>query len=125
MGALLEQFSAAGVTLTALPGGHLHAAGPLTDALRAAIRAHKLAILAELAAANDAATPKQAAELRALLARIAVGWSDDDRDEALAVALADPTAALNCFRALEANPEPALAHALKAGAGDPGGFEPP
>ena len=111
MGALLEQFAAAGVTLTTLPGGHLHAAGPLTDGLRTAIRAHKPAILAELAAANDATTPEQAAELRALVARIAATWSARDRGEALAVALADPADALICFRALVADIEPAPAPA--------------
>ena len=106
MGALLEHFAAAGVTLTALPDGRLHGAGPLTDALRAAIRAHKPAILAELAA-NDGATPEQATELRVLLARIAATWSDEDKAEALDVALADPELALVSFRALVAEMAPA------------------
>ena len=54
MGALLDHFRAAGITLMALSEDRLHAAGPLTDEARAAIREQKLAILAELAAANDA-----------------------------------------------------------------------
>lgn len=63
------------------------------------------------ASANDGtarpiATPKQEAELRALLARIAATWSDDDRAEALRVALADPADALICVRALVAELEP-------------------
>lgn len=63
------------------------------------------------ASANDGtarpvATSEQAAELRELLARIADGWTDDDREEALRVALADPAGALTSFRALVADMEP-------------------
>lgn len=73
-----------------------------------------VAIVAGVAVAGPAnefpqpavATPEQAAELRALLARIADGWSDDDREEALRVALADPAGALTSFRALVADMEP-------------------
>jgi len=55
MSALVEKFRAAGVKLEPTGDGNLRARGPLTDELRAAIRAHKPAILAELAtAANDA-----------------------------------------------------------------------
>ena len=68
------------------------------------------AALAEVApspTAATAATPAQESELRALLARIAAGWSDVDKAEALAVALADPEAALTSFKALVADMEPA------------------
>lgn len=113
MCALLEHFAASGVRLTALPDGRLHAAGALSDTLRAAIRAHKPAILAELAAANDAvppvATPEQAAELRALVSRVTLEWPNAERAEALAVALADPDAALVSFRALSATQQPLAA----------------
>lgn len=61
----------------------------------------------DVAPAPPAATPEQAAELRAHLARIAATWTDDDRAEALAVALADPADALICFRALVADMGPA------------------
>ncbi len=57
--------------------------------------------------ATAVATPEQANELRKLLARIAAGWSDDDREEALRVVLADPEGALTSFRALVADMEPA------------------
>jgi hypothetical protein len=53
MGALLDQFAAEGVRIEATGDGTLRAYGRLTDRLRSAIRAHKPAILAELAAAND------------------------------------------------------------------------
>ncbi len=52
MGALLDQFAADGVRIEAVGDGKLRALGRLTDTLRAAIRAHKPAILAELEAAN-------------------------------------------------------------------------
>lgn len=50
------------------------------------------------------AIPAEEAELRALVAAILADDSDADRVEALAVALADPDAALACYRALAANP---------------------
>ena len=50
MGALLDQFAAVGVEIEPTGDGKLRAHGPLTDQLRTAIRAHKAAILAELAA---------------------------------------------------------------------------
>lgn len=104
MGALLDHFRASGVALAALPGDRLQATGALTDAIRATIREHKAAILAELAA-NDAAegaTREQATELRELVGIVAADWPDDERAEAIAAALADPDAALVCFRALAA-----------------------
>lgn len=104
MGALLDHFRASGVALAALPGDRLQATGALTDAIRATIREHKAAILAELAA-NDAAegaTREQATELRELVGIVAAHWPNDERTEALAAALADPDAALVCFRALAA-----------------------
>jgi hypothetical protein len=52
MGTLVDQFAAAGVKIEAAGDGKLRASGALTDELRTAIRAHKPAILAELAA-ND------------------------------------------------------------------------
>lgn len=55
MGALLDHFADAGVQIECGDdAGTLRVHGPLTDALRASIRGHKAAILAELAA-NDAA----------------------------------------------------------------------
>lgn len=63
------------------------------------------AALAEAAPSPTAATvttPAQAAELRALVARVAASWPEAERAEALAVALADPADALTCFRALAA-----------------------
>lgn len=41
-------------------------------------------------------------ELRELVGIVAADWPDDERAEALAAALADPEAALVCFRALAA-----------------------
>lgn len=99
MGALLDQLRSAGVTLAAVPGGKVWATGNITDAIRATIREHKAEILTELAA-NDAATPEQAAELRTLVGVIAADWPPDEQAKALAVALADPASALTCFRAL-------------------------
>lgn len=46
-----------------------------------------------------------AAELRDLVAIVAADWSDDERADALAAALADPEAALTCHRALVAERE--------------------
>jgi hypothetical protein len=53
MGALLDRFTASGVRFDLLPGDRLRAHGELTDELRDAIRAHKPALLTELAAANE------------------------------------------------------------------------
>jgi len=111
VGALLDHLRASGVALTALPGDRLQASGAITDAIRATIREHKAAILAELAV-NDAAecaTREQATELRELVGIVAADWPDDERAEALAAALADPEAALVCFRALAAEREGATA----------------
>ena len=104
MGALLERFRVSGVALAALPDGRIQATGALTDTVRATIREHKAAILAELAA-NDpppVATPSQSDELRRLLAVVAADWSAEEQAEALAAALADPESALRSFRALVA-----------------------
>jgi hypothetical protein len=49
---------------------------------------------------HNVATPEQAAELRELVAIVAASWPEAERAEALAVALADPEAALISFRAL-------------------------
>ena len=57
MGALLDQFTAEGVTIEAAGDGNVRARGPLTDELRATIREHKAAILAELAANEPAIDP--------------------------------------------------------------------
>lgn len=43
---------------------------------------------------------QQTDELRELVAIIAVDWTDDERADALAAALADPADALTCYRAL-------------------------
>jgi hypothetical protein len=59
MSALLEQFRAAGIAFAPMPGGRLHATGPLSDTLRTAIRKNKRAILASLAATNDNALRTQ------------------------------------------------------------------
>lgn len=104
MGALLKQFAAAGVRFERGDGGNLRALGTLTDQLRTAIRTHKPAILAELAA-NDTGTasPGQRQELRELIAIILAGDTEAERAETLAVACADPEAALTSFRALVAD----------------------
>lgn len=60
------------------------------------------------ATCNNPATYEQAAELRALVATVAADWSEVERAEGLAVALADPNDALTCWRAL------AMGHAAKA-----------
>ena len=101
MGALLDQFAAAGVGFERGKAGNLRALGSLTDDLRTAIRTHKPAILAALAA-NDAGTasPGQRQELRELIAIILAGDTQAERTETLAVACADPVAALTSFRAL-------------------------
>ena len=66
-----------------------------------------VATVAVAASANDdalaaVATAQQVAELRALVAIVAADWPESERDAALAVALADPEAALVSFRALAA-----------------------
>jgi hypothetical protein len=122
VGALLERFRASGVALAALPDGRLQATGALTDSVRATIREHKAAILAELAANDPApiATSAQTDELRRLLAIVAADWPADEKADALAAALADADNALTCFRALVAErgstrtPAPARA-ALRTG----------
>lgn len=48
------------------------------------------------------ATPAEADELRALIAAILANNTESDRAEALVLALADPDAALLCYRALMA-----------------------
>ena len=53
--------------------------------------------------ANDpapVATPEQAKELRELVGIVAADWRADERAEAMAAALAEPEAALVCFRTL-------------------------
>ena len=57
-------------------------------------------------AVTRAATPAEAAELHALVAPILAEATEADRAEALAVALADPDAALACLRAIFANGAP-------------------
>ena len=55
MGALLDHFAECGVRFDRIDDEHVRARGKLTDQLRAEIRAHKPAILAELKAANESA----------------------------------------------------------------------
>jgi len=55
-----------------------------------------------VASSGRSATREQAAELRRLVGIVAADWPADEQAEALAVALADPVAALTCFRALVA-----------------------
>ena len=104
MGALLDELAAHGVRVEPSGDGNVRAHGPLTDNLRTAIRTHKPAILAELAA-NDAGTasPGQRQELRELIAIILARDTKAERTETLAVACADPDAALTSFRALVAD----------------------
>jgi hypothetical protein len=54
MGVLVDKFLAAGIQLEPTGDGNVRARGTLTDDLRAAIRANKRDLLAELAAANEA-----------------------------------------------------------------------
>ncbi|HXX84637.1 MAG TPA: hypothetical protein VEN29_11710 [Casimicrobiaceae bacterium] len=82
MGALVKQFLAAGVTLEPTGDGNLRARGKLTDELRAAIRTHKPAILAELStAANDAPKDKSLPDPE----------TEHRRAKALALLQANPT----------------------------------
>jgi hypothetical protein len=53
MGALLDRFAAEGLQIESTDDGKLRVTGRLTDRLSDAIRTHKPALLAELAAAND------------------------------------------------------------------------
>ena len=104
MGALLDQFAVAGIRFERGEVGNLRAVGTLTDELRTAIRTHKPTILAELAANDEGtASPGQRQELRELIAIILARDSESERTEALAVACADPDAALTSFRALVAD----------------------
>ena len=71
MGALLDYFRAHGVELLTAGDANIRARGPLTDELRAAIRAHKPAIVAELASttapAADPAVERRRARALAML----------------------------------------------------------
>jgi len=49
------------------------------------------------------ATQSEAAELQALIAIVTADWPQDEQADALAAALADPDAALVCFRTLASN----------------------
>jgi hypothetical protein len=49
------------------------------------------------------ASPEEETELRALVALVTAAWPDDERADALAVALIDPVDALTCWRALAAH----------------------
>ena len=57
-------------------------------------------------APTRSATPGEAAELRALIGAILAADTEAERAEALAVALADPDAALTCLRAIFPNRAP-------------------
>jgi hypothetical protein len=104
MGTLLDQFATAGVRFERGDVGNLRALGTLTDQLRTAIRSHKPAILAELAAnAAGTASAGQRQELRELIAIILARDTEAERAETLPVACADPLAALTSFRALVAD----------------------
>jgi hypothetical protein len=76
-------------------------------------------IAARPAPANDAtspaATPKQAAELRELVAVIFPGESAADLADVLATACADPEAALTSFRLLAADVAERQRHAARFG----------
>ena len=111
MGVMLAKLSASGITVAALPDGRLRVTGALTDALRASIRDHKATIMAELGAREPAAPgvasalikrEETADELRELVGIVSADWPDDERADVMAAALADPEAALVCFRALVA-----------------------
>jgi hypothetical protein len=60
--------------------------------------AEVIAEMQEVRGHRATATPDQEADLRELVGFVAADWPD--REEALAVALADPADALICFRAL-------------------------
>ncbi|MFO1324172.1 MAG: hypothetical protein U1F15_08910 [Burkholderiales bacterium] len=65
-------------------------------------RAALAEVVPDPATTTIVATPEQAAELRELIATIAVDWPPGEPEEALAVALVDPDAALVCWRELRA-----------------------
>ena len=71
MGALLVHFAVDGVTIEAAGDGNLRVRGPLTDTLRATIREHKAAILAELAANEPVVDPDVARRRSRALAMFA------------------------------------------------------
>lgn len=63
---------------------------------------------------SRAATPAEAARLRVMIGAVLADGSDDDRAEALAVALADVDAALVCYRALtSAGSDPRMCRCLE------------
>ena len=93
---VLERLTAAGVRLTA-SGGNIIAAprSAVTPEVVELVRAHKPELLQTL---------EQRTELVALVNRVATyhAFTDEQRQEALEIALADPGVALECFRGLAA-----------------------
>ena len=87
MTAFLKRIAAAGIQIEAV-GDKLRATGLLTDELRALIREHKPAILAELAAANDGC-PDAAREGRRSRA-LAMLATDPERRLAVVAERGDP-----------------------------------
>jgi hypothetical protein len=115
--ALRDHLEGEGFTLRASgPSLYVEPASSLTTDHRRLIRAHKAALLGLVAArptptkqptgrpAPRPATPAEAAEIRAHLGRLC-GFDHPDYPEALAVALADPDAALDSFRAEDSWPK--------------------
>lgn len=84
MGALLDHFAAEGVAIEAAGDGNVRARGPLTDELRATIREHKAAILAELAANEPAIDPDAEGRRNRALAIL------EDRPEQRIALVAEP-----------------------------------
>lgn len=122
----LADLRAAGLSVT-LEAGKLivRPATALTDDLRRVIRDRRTIILAALnteAARERAQAAERAAKHRALVAELTAlvrvcgewyGFTKAEHADALACALADPAAALECFRAMVAE-EPGTARTAPA-----------
>ncbi len=93
---ILARLKTAGIRLTPLPDGRLwvEPRTALNDELRELIRAHKPQLLRALEQAELARLVNQVADYH--------GFTEQQRQEALEIALADAVAALDCFRALAA-----------------------
>ena len=109
---VLEEAAADGVELSVTPSGTVKARGS-QDAVKRwvpILREHKSELLAALTRAANGepapsmplrqATPSEVAELKRLIASVYCNDTELERAEALAIAVADSTAALICYRCL-------------------------
>lgn len=103
---LLREIERAGLSITLRPNGKLllSPSGRLTPELRQRILANRPAVVAALQASTRAITTA-AADVDELTRLVRLcgeryQFTGDEHAEALEVALADPVAALTCFRAI-------------------------